>query len=126
MKKILFLINSLEAGGAEKVLTDIVNNLDYTKYDITVKTIYDIGIYKRHLNSEIKYKSIIKFKNNFLQRVFGYIFRNIIPGKLRYKLFIKNKYDVEIAFLEGLPVKVLSYSTNKKSSKISKKIVMLI
>lgn len=119
MKKILFLINSLGAGGAEKVLTDIVNNLNYEKYDITVMTIYDKGIYKKHLNSQIKYKSIIKFKNKFLQRVSGYIFRNLTPPRLRYKLFIRKKYDVEIAFLEGLPVKVLSHSTNKEALKLT-------
>lgn len=119
MKKVLFLINSLGGGGAEKVLIDIVNHMNYEKYDITVMTIYDKGIYKNHLNSEVKYKSIIKVKNNFLQRLFGFIFRNLIPPRIRYNIFIKKQYDVEIAFLEGLPVKVLSYSTNIRSLKLA-------
>ena len=36
MKSILFLIPSLGGGGAEKVLVNLVNNLDKTKYDVTV------------------------------------------------------------------------------------------
>ena len=36
MKKILFFIESLAGGGAEKVLSDLVSNLDQTKYDVTV------------------------------------------------------------------------------------------
>lgn len=34
MKKVLFLIHTLGAGGAEKVLINLVNNLDQSKYDI--------------------------------------------------------------------------------------------
>lgn len=43
--KILFLIDSLFGGGAERALVNLVEQLDKNKYDITVKTIYDSGIY---------------------------------------------------------------------------------
>ena len=33
MKKILFLIHDLGAGGAEKVLVNLVNNMDSDKHD---------------------------------------------------------------------------------------------
>ena len=36
MKKILFLIHDLGQGGAEKVLVNLVNHMDYSKFDITV------------------------------------------------------------------------------------------
>ena len=36
MKKILFLIHDLHQGGAEKVLVNLVNNMDSNKFDITV------------------------------------------------------------------------------------------
>jgi len=35
--KILFFITSLEGGGAEKVLVNMVNNMDQSKYDITIR-----------------------------------------------------------------------------------------
>ena len=62
MKRILFFIPTLGGGGAEKVLVNLVNNLDNKKYDITVQTLFDIGINKKNLNSNINYKTIFKNK----------------------------------------------------------------
>ena len=53
MKKILFLIHDLGQGGAEKVLVNLVNNMDHTKFDITVMTLFDHGENRQFL--EIKY-----------------------------------------------------------------------
>ena len=39
MIKILFLIPTLSGDRAEKVLCNLVNNMDQTKFDITVQTI---------------------------------------------------------------------------------------
>ena len=36
MKKVLFLINTLGGGGAERVLVNLVNHMDPARYDITV------------------------------------------------------------------------------------------
>ena len=49
MKKVLFLINTLCSGGAEKVLADLVNNLPRDKYDITLQTVDDRGVYQKKL-----------------------------------------------------------------------------
>lgn len=55
MKKVLFLIPNLAHGGAEKVLVNLVNNLDKTKYEVFVQTLFDTGINKQYLNKEVKY-----------------------------------------------------------------------
>lgn len=60
MKKVLFLIHTLGAGGAEKVLINLVNNLDQSKYDITLMTVIDTGIFKQDIAKGIKYKTIFK------------------------------------------------------------------
>ena len=44
MKKILFLNHTLGVGGAEKVLVNLVNGLDKTKYDVTVMTVIDLSL----------------------------------------------------------------------------------
>ena len=44
-KKVLFLINNLAAGGAEKILIETIKKIDKNKYDIDLMTIYDEGIY---------------------------------------------------------------------------------
>jgi len=119
MKKILFLINTLTYGGAEKVLIDTVNNLDKDKYEITVQTFLHLGPHTDKLNSNIKYKSVIKTKSAFLRKMFFKIINTYMPSKWVYNLFIKDNYDIEIAFLPSFPTRIISASTNKKAKKIS-------
>lgn len=52
-KKVLFVIESLSGGGAEKVLTTIVKNIDKTKFDITVLTIVKTGIYVEEIEKKM-------------------------------------------------------------------------
>ena len=49
MKKILFLIHDLGSGGAEKVLVNLVNNMDRTKFDISVIALFGGGINEQRL-----------------------------------------------------------------------------
>lgn len=116
-RKILFFINTLTGGGAEKVLIDIVNNMDKEKFDITIQTLVDEGVHKKSIISDVKYKSIIKTKNKFIKKVLQYFLNFIFSPGLTYNFFIKSDYDYEVAFLEGIPTKILSYSTNKKAKK---------
>ena len=59
MKKILFFIESLSRGGAEKVLSDIVSNLDKNKYDVTVYTVTDCGEYQPVVEKYCNYGSFL-------------------------------------------------------------------
>jgi glycosyltransferase involved in cell wall biosynthesis len=117
VKKILFLIGTLNGGGAEKVLVDLVNRLDKKKYQITLQTIIDTGVYKNSLAGHIKYKSINKLKNTFLRKILSYMVFFVLSPALTYRFFVKDDYDYEIAFLEGMPVKILACSNNKKAVK---------
>ena len=45
MKKILFLIHDLGQGGAEKVLVNLVNNMDPEKFDISVVALLVLIVY---------------------------------------------------------------------------------
>lgn len=103
MKKILFFITNLAHGGAERVLVNLVNNLDKSKYDVTVRTIFDEGVNKQYLSSDVHYSSV--FPKTF--HGIKYITK-FLPASLLHKLFIRDKYDVEIAYLEGPPVKIIS------------------
>lgn len=113
-KKILFLLEAFDKGGIEQVTLDIVNNLDPQKYDITIKTFWYGGYCQSLVNSNVK---VIPF---FFKRYVRGIIRLIdyLPAGLLHLLFIRNKYDVEIAASDGGAAKVISGSTNKKSKKI--------
>ena len=141
-KKVLFLIHTLQIGGAEKVLVNLVNKLDKRKYDITVMTVINTGAFRKKLNKDIHYKTIfdIKFlskekqKNNkdvsgnllnktskvkmILASLYQFFWRHIDCEKI-YNRYVKDNYDIEIAFLEGISTKIIANSTNKNAKKIT-------
>ncbi|WP_391202993.1 glycosyltransferase [Psychrobacillus sp. L4] len=117
MKKVLFLIYQLRGGGAEKVLVDIVNHMDKKKYDITVMTVVDCSKDKHLLQEDIKYKYIFKGYLKY-DRLFFKLMKSATP-KFLYSLFIKEKYDIEISAIEGIPSKIISGCNNITSKKIA-------
>jgi glycosyltransferase involved in cell wall biosynthesis len=133
MIKILFLIHTLRGGGAEKALVQLVNAMDKTKFDITVMTVLNTGKYIKELDSHIKYKYMFKEiidtntmnKNSFIQRLkyiklllYYNVFWRLNVTEYLYKKYIKEKYDVEVSFLEGISAKIISSSNNRNSKKI--------
>ena len=114
MKKIMFLIPTLGNGGAEKVLVNLVNNMDKSKYDITVMCIFDTGVHQRSLDKEICYRFI--FKKQFKGST--QIFKLFRPETL-YKHFIKEKYDIMVSYLEGVPTRILAGCNRSDIKKVS-------
>ena len=114
MIKILFFIETLKAGGAEKVMIDLVNHMDQTKFDITVQTVWPCNA-EKYLIPGIRYKSMYGAENkaNHLR------YRAEAESGLAYRLHIKDDYDIECAYLEMGPTKVLASSTNKKAKKLA-------
>lgn len=118
MIKILFFIPGLSEGGAEKVLCNLVNNMDQTKFDITVQTVYKFEP-KKYLADGIKYKSIIRCKTKIGRKIMDYWYRFCTEFKLTYPLYIKDNYDIEVAYLECGATKVMAASTNKRALKLA-------
>ena len=114
MVKILFFIENLSAGGAEKVLQNLVNNMDSEKFDITVQTVWK-GSPEGFLNENIKYKYIY----HTYSKINNYKYRLGALLKTIYPLHIKDDYDIEVAYLECGATKVISTSTNKKAKKVA-------
>ena len=113
-KKVLFLLEAFDKGGIEKVTLDIVNHLDPEKYDITVQTFW----YGGHCQSQVAaHVKVIPF---FFRRYVRGIIRLIqyLPPRTLYSMFIRGKYDVEIACSDGGAAKVISGSTNPHSRKV--------
>jgi glycosyltransferase involved in cell wall biosynthesis len=118
MTKILFLIDDLAGGGAEKVLRTLVNNLDQQKFDITVQTLNaaDPGEY---LVPGIRYRAVNRCKTALGKKLFSWWFRLCAELKWAYPLYIKGNYDIEVAYLECGPTKVMAGSSNKKALKLA-------
>lgn len=114
MIKILFFIETLKEGGAEKVLCNLVNNMDQTRFDITVQTVWPCDASK-YLAPGIRYQSMYASisKANQLR------YRAEAESGLAYRLHIEANYDIECAYLEMGPTKVMAASTNKKAKKLA-------
>lgn len=136
-KRILFLIHTLGGGGAEKILVDIANSLDRTKFEVTVMTIIDTGVYRESLSSDISYRSMITLPFSRRERSGepksgsgslmgnGGLTRSMlahcyqlacrwIPASLPCRLFKNDHYDIEVAFLEGISAKLVASSSSPR------------
>ena len=103
MKKILFLIHDLAHGGAEKVLVNLVNHMDRTKFDITVMALFGGGVNEQFLAPHIRYRTVFSrpFRGN------SHLMKLLSPRAL-HRLFIRERYDIEISYLEGPSARVIS------------------
>lgn len=114
MKKVLYLIPNLAHGGAEKVLVNLANNMDKTKFDVTVQTLFDVGVNRQYLNSDVKY--IGGFKR--MPRGNTYVMKLFSPEKL-FKYFIRDNYDIIVSYLEGPTARIVSGCTNPNTKLVS-------
>lgn len=103
MKNILFVIPSLGAGGAERVLVNLVNELDKFKYDVSVFSIFGNGVHEKNLNDDINYDYF--FKKQFRGNI--HLFKLFSPKNL-YKKVIKKEYDIIVSYLEGPATRIVS------------------
>ena len=103
MIKILFIIHDLEHGGAEKVLVNLVNNMDRSKFDISVTVLFGGGVNEQFLAPDIHFRAV------FPREVPGNskLMKFLTPKQL-HKLCVKEHYDIEVAYLEGPPSRIIS------------------
>lgn len=110
MKKILFVTNNMLGGGAERVLLTLLNSLDRTKFSIDLILIKNKGIRLDEIAKDISVKYIYDADGGDLPKD---------PSQVKeiYKNTVRQKYDIEIAFLEGAPTYFVSQSDNPHSKK---------
>lgn len=105
--RLLFLIESLAGGGAEKVLADMVRGLDRDRFDVTVQTIVDCGLYRDDVRRHVHYRTIVNGKGWLYRLKYALIYR-LLPDRFIYNRWIGKDYDIEVAFTEGLPTRLLA------------------
>ena len=106
-KKILFMAPSLSIGGAERVLVNLLKEVNFAKYDITLCLYSNAGVYFSEIPQDIKLISI--FNNHFFSRLFSYLNRKGFACFIKFfvKRAIIEDYDVGICFSDGLLTDVL-------------------
>ena len=101
--KVLFLIHDLGHGGAEKVLVNLVNNMDHKKFDITVMALFGGGVNEQFLSKDIRlivcHKKAIRGNSHIMK---------LFTPKQLYRHYIKDHYDIIVSYLEGPSARIVS------------------
>lgn len=113
--RVLFLIESLSGGGAEKVLSLILSDIDKERFECNVCPIVDTGVYREEVKaSTTHYSPIISYDgvavSRFINRLKYKLVYSLLPLSWVYRFFVPKGNDVEIAFCEGYVTKLLSQS----------------
>lgn len=94
-KKILFILRSLDGGGAEKVTLNVLRHLDPARFDITIFLFMKRGVYFHDVPSHIKVVSGCKSK----KLTFKYTFPIVLPRLYKEA----TQHDLLIGALEFTP-----------------------
>ena len=114
MRKVLFLIHDLGQGGAEKVLVNLANNMDHSKFDISVTALFGGGVNEQFLAPDIHFRAV------FPKEVPGNskLMKLLTPNQL-HNLCVKEHYDIEVSYLEGPSARVISGCQNPNTKLVS-------
>ena len=91
MIKILFFIHDLGQGGAEKVLVNLVNHLDRSKFNISVTALFGGGVNEQFLKSDVHFNTV------FPKEIPGNSkFMKLLTPKQLHTICVKEHYDIHL------------------------------
>lgn len=141
--KLLFVIESLICGGAEKSLITLLNLLDYEKYDVSLQLFTYSGEFMKYIPQEVKLLPLLEStkrgQENIGQKLCRGHFKELL-AQLRFSFHIRKRscinnndifrwywndwgnkispltenYDVAIAYGQRLPTFYVAYKVNAK------------
>lgn len=108
-KKVLFVINHFRySNGVASALFNIIANLDISKYEIYLLAIYE---FDEEFAAPIRDRiTVIKGFNRYFRGLDQLL--KIVPGKLLYRFFVRETFDLEIAFQFGCPTRMVAMGNN--------------
>lgn len=120
-KRIAIFAEKLYGGGVEKILQIICGNFDYTRYDVTLyasrREAMPIGTYPESLTIKYIFSNGNGFGSKLKNKIKLLVYYHCSPS-IYYLLFIRETYDVGVAFIEGYATRFLS-GAPKKMRKIA-------
>ncbi len=102
-KRLLFTAYSLDIGGMETALVNLLNNIDYDKYEVVLVLEKKEGIFLNEINKNVIVKEVkvSNCKISILRKIINFI------RKFKFKRHNKNKFDFSCCYA------TYSYSANK-------------
>lgn len=122
-RKILFLIESLSGGGAEKVLVTLLQHLDKSRFDVTLCCVSNTGQFLEDIPCTVHYRYLLPSASglsvwaSFWYKIKYKLVYELLPPRCVYRLFIPKGNDMEVAFTEGFVTKLLAASTDGRVKK---------
>ncbi len=119
-KKILIIIPSLEEGGAERVLVNLLNKLDYERLEVDLCVVEKRGIYFNEVPQDVRVITI--FNNELICKIFNGLHVKYNLNCL-YKWYanrvVRSNYDIGISFLDSSFTDILFFLNKKIEKKIA-------
>lgn len=108
-RRILFIDGPLGGGGAERVLIDLLRNIDYTRYEVDLAVICRGGALMDEVPPQV---NVIELWNGYTTgykiatRLSKWFHCNHLLSRKMNGPKLRRDYDLEISFLEGMPTKL--------------------
>lgn len=117
-KDVIVITESLYGGGVQRILQIVLSHFNYSLYEVTLYTVRRESLSPNYFPNYVRYKYVFDTINNKdpLFRKIWYIIKNKIKlivyynfnSSFFYHLFIHEKPDVAIAFIEGYATRLVS------------------
>ena len=102
-KKLLFVIPSLDSGGGEKALVNLLNTLDYSKVDVTLLLFKKHGLFLNLVPNQVEIKTIDGNYTHFTKSIFASVLYFL--SQFNFKLIVQRKlYFIKRFFIKSNPV----------------------
>lgn len=128
-KRVLFLIDSLTCGGAEKSLISLLPLLDYSQIDVDLLMFKRGGVFEKYVPQQVRVISHRLYGSGFVDRLSQRLHQmcfswNLRFGKKRHGaethwramhqavMPLVRQYDVAIAYQQGMPTFFLATKVN--------------
>lgn len=108
-KSILIIDGPLHGGGAERVLIDILRNIDYGHYEVDLAVICRGGALMDEVPKEVNVIELwpgYTFAYKLALRMSLWLKSNFLFSRKMNGSKLRRDYDLEISFLEGMPTKL--------------------
>lgn len=130
-KQILFVIDSLGSGGAEKSLISLLPLVDYTRYDVDLVIFDRGGVYEKYVPREVNIIDYQLYQKNLWGQMKKVLCHALLSPQLRlnkkrhgaeihwrtmYRFYhdFPGEYDAAIAYQQGVPTFFVATKVNAK------------
>lgn len=130
-KKLLFIIDSLNSGGAEKSLISLLPLIDYARYDVDLIIFKRGGVYENYVPKEVRIVDYDLYESNLLGKMKELFCHALLSPQLRlnkkrhgaeihwrtmYRFYhdFPGEYDAAIAYQQGVPTFFVATKVNAK------------